>query len=332
MNIHVSRILFFIIAMCVVGTSLSFILNTKSAAATENSTLYTFNSPGTLYESASLNLSTSPYWWLLSGGKLIIENGVGKTIQGALSPLDPMRLASKGNSSLDSGAHPQNAFFLLSREPMQNGSFEIDTRRIADNLSLALNRKPYIGESLIARYQDANNYYYAGIRADGAAVIKKKTNGVYQTLSQKQIFPGTYNSETNPDLIPLGVTIGLKLTITNNSSGQPTLSFYTDVSNTGVWKLALSATDDPVKFGATISNAGLVGIQSDNADATFDNFRLAPLAATAITTAETPAPSPSYNSAVLADKPSLYLTMTTPSSRRNRFWWSWRTRLSSPAW
>src|SRR5581483_8372812 len=54
--------------------------------------IYAFNSNGTLQESEEQD-TASPYWWLNSGGKLVIRNGIGSTIQGDLPPLDPWRIA-----------------------------------------------------------------------------------------------------------------------------------------------------------------------------------------------------------------------------------------------
>lgn len=286
--------------------------------------LYTFNSAGTLYESNSLSESTSPYLWLARGAKLVINGTVGATVQGALPAGDPWRAiyAKKFAVSTDNGAHPQNLFLLFAKVPVQNTTAQVYMKRVADNLANSANRQPYIGEMLLARYQDVNNYYYGGIRADGYAVIKKKKNGVYRTLAQKQIFPGTYRSSTNYDLIPLGKWIGLKFVVADTASGSPQLSLYTDVGQTGSWQPVLSVLDDPAKYGSPVSGAGLVGIESDYADVQFDNFRIADATVTTVTTTTstvattttTTTPPATYDSLVTADKPVLYLTMDAPSS------------------
>ncbi|MHB8660434.1 MAG: LamG-like jellyroll fold domain-containing protein [Minisyncoccota bacterium] len=257
------------------------IANANAAATISFPLLYTFNSAGTLYEASPMTNSTSPYLWLNSGTSMIIANGVGET----------------GSS--------QGSFRLFMRDTVQNPSAQIYVDRVADNLSNTANIHGYNGESVIARYEDANNYYYAGIRTDGAVVIKKKTNGVYQTLASKQIFPGTYNATTNPDLIPLGQWIGLKLVVATASSGEPVLSLYTDIGRTGAWHLALSVVDDPAKFGSAVTGSGLVGVQSDYANAQFSNF----LIASANPPPTTPPPTTTYDSVVLSDSPVMYLTM-----------------------
>ncbi len=203
--------------------------------------------------------------------------------------------------------------------------------RIADVFSSATDRHPYNGESIIARYADDNNYYYAGLRADGAAVIKKKTNGIYQTLLLKQVFAGTYSAASNPDLIPLKTWVGLRLAVADNASGVPVLTLSTDVGKTGVWKQVLTVSDDTARFGRALSAGGMVGVESDHADAQLDNFKvtdlststaIAPVVAPAPVVASTPvvapvtvtAPATTYDTAVLSASPVLYLTMQSPTA------------------
>ena len=263
------------------------------ASAQTNSTYYTFNSPGTLYEASAANKSSSPYFWLKSGAELSIANGIGNTIQGALTTNDQWRkiyASSNLSSATDNGTQPQNVFLLLTKAAYKNTSAQIYVRRTADNMTNPVNRHPYSGESILARYQNDETFYYAGIRDDGAVVIKKKLNGVYQTLSQRQLLSGTYNVSSNPDLIPKNTWIGLRFTVQDTSAG-PQLTLFTDIGKTGTWSQALSVVDDPAKFGSSIPNAGIVGIESDYADAQFDNFVFSEIAATS-TSASTPTPTP----------------------------------------
>ncbi len=262
---------------------------------------YLFSTAGTLIEAPTAAQSSSPYFWLQSGGSMTIASGVGSTVAGS-----------------------EKTFQLFSRTAVQNVSAQLYVERMKDNLSNAANMHPYNGESVIARYVDDNNYYFAGIRADGYAIIKKKTNGLYQTLATKKLFAGTYSTAT-PDLIPLGKWIGLKLVVADTASG-PQLNFYTDQTYSGAWQLALSITDDSSKFGAAIKSAGLAGIQSDFADVKIDNFSLntgtaisvptvAPQTTPVISpvtspvTSPMPTPTTSYDSLVLAASPVMYLTM-----------------------
>jgi hypothetical protein len=291
------------------------------ASAQTASFYYPFNSAGTLHEASSSDKSSSPYFWLKSGAKLVIEGGVGKTVQGDLPANDPWRkvYASRLSVPTDQGAHPQNVFLLLSKAGYKNTSAQAYIRRGAGNIDNAANRQPYNGESILARYQNSSTYYYASIRADGAVTIKKKLNGAHQTLSYKKVLPGTYSATANPDLIPANTWIGLKLTVEDTADGTR-LTLSTDIGKTGAWSQALSVIDDPAKFGSAIAGTGAVGIQSDYADAQFDDFRFselgtasAPAPAPAPTPTPTPAPAPAptkdYDAAVLSGKPVMYLAM-----------------------
>ncbi|HET8581461.1 MAG TPA: LamG-like jellyroll fold domain-containing protein [Candidatus Paceibacterota bacterium] len=278
-------------------------------SAVPNPFLYTFNSAGTLREASSPANSTSPYFWLAEGDALVIKGGRGQTLQGA---------QKRSGSAVwsDSGTHPQNSFLMLTKQALADGSVSAYFDRIRDNLSNAANRHAYNGESVIARYQDGNDYYYAGIRADGNVVIKRKVNGSFTTLAVKKVLPGTWSASGDADLIPLNKWVGLKLDVTNTSKGQK-LSLYTDIGWTGRWTLAASALDSD----ATLAKAGTAGIESTFGDLVFDNFETAASAAAASSdpVASDPAPAESgtsstkagtaYDATILAAKPVLYLAM-----------------------
>lgn len=289
--------------------------------------VYTFNNAGTLTETPSLAESSSPYLWLKSGALLPISGTTGTSLQGSLPTTSTWRTiyAKRDSGASDNGAHPQNLFRLMTKGTVANPAAQVYVNRVRDNLANTANRHGYNAESLITRYQDENNFYFASIRADGYAVIKKKTGGVYQTLVAKKIFSGTWSATTNPDLIPLNNWIGMKFSVVPNASGNPVLSLYTDVGKTGLWTPALSVTDDPLKFGSPITAPGLVGIQSDYADIALDDFRITNADASLVsapvptpTPAPSPAPAPTpttgYDSTVLSDTPVMYLTMASPSS------------------
>lgn len=252
---------------------------------------YDFHVDGTLNETTDQISSWSPYWWVASGGSLIISSGTGKTTSGNLPASNPMNklYAMKNPVATDLGIHPQNVFQMFLRQQELNPSVQVYVKENKDNLSNPENRHPWNGVSLIGNYSNNSTYYYAGIRSDGGVVIKKRVNGVYQTLAYKKIFSGTYNETTNPNLIPKDTWIGLRMDISNNAAGNPKLALYLDQGNTGVWQLVAEATDDPSKYGAPIMATGLVGIQTDFLDAEFDNFKLTTTTLVLGTSAQLPA-------------------------------------------
>ena len=244
----------------------------STAAVVSSPFHYSFSSDGILQEAGSQQESSSPYWWLNSGAKLIISNGIGKTVQKELSPNDKWRLIYLSSNPIDTdnGYHPQNIFRLITRSKWQN-SQEIAYFRIArDQLSSSPNRDAHNGLLLMSRYQDDNNLYYSGIRVDGNAIIKKKINGVYYTLASNKIFSGTYDRILNPSLLPKNTWIGLKTQI-NNTDGKVNIKLYMDENRTGNWNLIAEANDDG-EYGSPILNEGYSGIRTDFMDVGFDDF------------------------------------------------------------
>ncbi|MFZ2886238.1 MAG: hypothetical protein WA021_00280 [Minisyncoccia bacterium] len=248
-----------------------------TAAATVSSPFgFSFNSPGTLYETGSESESSSPYFWLNSGGKLLIQNGIGKTVQGSLTTLDPWRVMYSSMNPLDTGSgyNPQNTLRLVTRSDWQNVEETLQFNIKKTNLTNTPNRDGYSGIFLMGRYGNSDNLYYAGIRHDGAAVIKKKINGTYYTLVQKQVFgaEGDYNKTTNPNLIPNNKWMGLRARFTNQSDGSVKIQLLLDKNNSGTWTTVLTATDKSTG-GTPLKNAGALGIRTDFMDVEFDNFR-----------------------------------------------------------
>src|SRR6185369_4786389 len=84
--------------------------------------VYSFNVSGALQEAGSIDQSTSPYWWVNSGGTLLMQSGVGETMQGDDPATDKWhQLYAKSNPvDTDTGAHPQNLFRLVTRSMWEN--------------------------------------------------------------------------------------------------------------------------------------------------------------------------------------------------------------------
>lgn len=232
---------------------------------------YTYNTDGTLEESGSAPDSTSPYWWLNSGGYLIIDNGIGSTVHGALSPQNPWakRYAVSNPLDTDGGKHPQNLFRLISRSSWNNVRVEGSYRVVADHFSTSPNRNQSNGLLLMSRYRDnGQTLYYAGLRVDGKAVIKKKLNGAYTTLAEKSIFPGSYAITSNVNLIPHNEWITLRTDTTTNSDGSVTVTLAMKRAGASSFTTLLSATDR-----SPIIGSGAVGIRTDFMDVQFESFK-----------------------------------------------------------
>lgn len=248
------------------------------AAAVSSPFRYEFKVDGVLEETGEMENSSSPYWWLNSGGLFYLKNGTSKTVQGELSKYSKWRLAySAANSAdTDEGYHPQNIFRLVSRNKWKNFRQEIYYRVIKDNLSASPNRNASNGILLFNRYRDGRNLYYTGLRVDGAAIIKKKINGAYYTMAYKQyLSEGKYDKDSNPNLLPKNIWIGLRSEIKTNDDGSVSIKLYADNGRTGNWALIAEATDDGKSYGGEIiSNEGYGGIRTDFMDVEFDDYKI----------------------------------------------------------
>jgi hypothetical protein len=231
-------------------------------------------------ESGNLNESESPGWWLSSGAYFNSKNGIGSSIIGPLSALDPWRIAFSLSNPLDTdnGYYPQNIFrLILTKNRWKNFEQEIYFNIVKNNLSISTNRNSSNGILFFNRYQDAFNLYYTGIRVDGAAVIKKKINGIYYTLAYKPIYgdPILYNRETSPNLIPIQKWIGIKSETITNLDNTVTIKLSIDKDGNKNWILALEVKDDNKSYGdQAFLNDGYVGVRTDFMDVEFDNYRI----------------------------------------------------------
>lgn len=249
------------------------------AAAVKSPFNYDFKVDGVLEEAGKMDDSSSPYFWLNSGGRFILKDSIGKTVQEELSQFDKWRLAySVSNpTDTDNGYHPQNILRLLTRSKWKNMSQVIYFKINKINFSKSAERDAWSGVLFFNRYQDSNNLYYAGIRVDGHIVIKKKMGGAYYTMAEKAFYSADalYNRDTNPNLIPGKKWIGLKTEIINNPDNTVNIKVYIDKDKTGNWILALEAKDDGKTYGgAAILNEGYAGIRTDFMDAEFDDYAL----------------------------------------------------------
>jgi hypothetical protein len=201
---------------------------------------------------------------------------VGSTIVGDLAGDDVWRLKySKSNpADTDNGYRPQNIFRLVNRASWGNYSQQAYFRVKNSNQSKSENRNESNGLLFFNRYQDAFNLYYAGLRVDGYAVIKKKMDGVYYTMAYEPFIKGgKYDREDNHNLIPVNKWVGLKTEVDNISGERVRIRFFVDEVGVGNWVLAAEAIDDGKKYGGRpILEDGHGGIRTDFMDVEFRDY------------------------------------------------------------
>lgn len=231
-----------------------------------------FTNAKTIEEAGEISESSSTDWWVNSGGYFYVENGLSKTVQGDLVSSDKWRTlyAKENNIDTDNGYHPQNIFRLVTKSMWQNYQQEVYFTINKQNLSTSPERNAWSGLLLFNRYQDGDNLYYTGIRADGTAVIKSKKKGVYTTLTQVPIFPGTYNRETNPTLLPQNTPIGLRSTVETLPDGSVSIKLFMDNGKTGVWTQIATALDT----ANPVLGSHSVGMRTDFMDVTFQDYKV----------------------------------------------------------
>ncbi len=284
--IFISLILIFLATYLVVmwlNSESRFILNNELnkqpstvALPVTSPFLIALNSQRVLFESGSENESSDPYWWLDSGGLMYFNLNEGKTIQGSLPKNSEWRIkyGNKNQVDTDNGYHPQNIFRLVSRNKWHNFRQEVYFMINKDELSDSSNRNESNGLLLFNRYVDSNNLYYTGIRVDGAAVIKKKINGIYYTLDYKPVISGKYDRVSNPNLLPKKEWIGVRSEIITDDFGVVEIRLYTDIGRKGEWTLVATAKDDGQNNGSTIDSSAFVGIRTDFMDIAFIDYKV----------------------------------------------------------
>jgi len=236
-----------------------------------------FNATYTAEEAGSLESSGGFSWWISSGAYLYSADGLGSTAIGALPSEDHWRLKYSRSNVLDTedGYYPQNIFRLVSKNKWENGTQEAYFKIIADNLTDSPNRNSSNGLLFFNRYNDAFNLYYTGIRVDGYVTIKKKIGGIYHTLAHERVILGTYNRDTNPNLLPKDIWIGLRSVVSTQTDGSVSIKFYIDIGRTGVFKLAAQAVDDGESYGGLpFVGPSYGGIRTDFMDVQFDDYQL----------------------------------------------------------
>lgn len=225
-----------------------------------------------------MSSSAHPFWWVNSGGRMVAADGHGGTMHADAPEGDKWRkaFAATHAEDTDGGLHPQNLFRLYTRQKFGDAAVSAYLREDHYYQSTSPNRRESNGLLLFARgAEDGQTMYYAGIRADGFYTIKRKKAGTYTTLAQVQCYPGKYDRDLAPDLLPHGNWIGLRLTcrnLTGLDQGKVKVSLEVDPRWYGHWTTIASMTD---AAGQSITADGYAGIRTDFMDASFAHFSVA---------------------------------------------------------
>lgn len=255
----------------------SFIFQKKDI--TPGSSFFGWDISGnTLEESGEMSQSKSRNWWLNSGGLVTAREDIIATNEGSLDKNNKWRkLYSKNNpGDTDNGYHPQNIFRLVARTKRQDVDQQVFFMIDGLNLSDSKQRNESNGVLLFNRYQDGDNLYYAGLRVDGQAVIKKKIEDKYYTMVEKDVFANgrKYDKKDNPNFLPLHKWLGIKSEVRNIDNSIVDIKLYLSRED-GSWQPVLEAQDKGGKYGdAPIFTSGYAGIRTDFMDVSFKNYNV----------------------------------------------------------
>lgn len=215
--------------------------------------------------------NADPDWWVSSGAYFVIEGCSGSTVRGRLPENDRFRLlyARSNPADTEDGFRPQNVFRLVTTgrwsSSVQTGYFRI----AAVNAAESPNRNASNGVLFFAGYQDEDNLYYAGLRVDGHAVIKRKAGGAYATLAQAKVLPGEYDRDRSPNLIPENAWIGMACIKAVRADRTVSVRLYLDLDAVGEWRLAAEAADGDLGGVEAFLGEGNAGIRTDFMDVEF---------------------------------------------------------------
>lgn len=230
--------------------------------------------PPIISETGKMKDSLDPNWWLSSGAYVHRVGGVAATVQGELAETDPFGLLYRKSNPIDTdnGYRPQNILRFVTRAKFKNFTQQVFFNIKQINLSKSPNRNQSNGVFFFNRYQDAKNIYYAGIRVDGYAVVKKKLHGRYYVLKSVPVYPGRYDHDTFPNLLPLKRWIGIRTVIANNANNHVGITLYLNDNQLGPgWTQVLQVEDTGTEVEC-ILNEGYAGIRSDFMDVSFDSY------------------------------------------------------------
>jgi hypothetical protein len=241
---------------------------------TEAAYLYDgFEKTGQIDEAGSIGESSSPTWWVSSGGRFLEQSGLGSTLMGSLPADDPTRLAyaDANPTDTDGGYRPQNIFRFVNRGTWTKIRQTVYFRIRAIDASTSPNRNASNGVFLFNRYQDSQTLYYVGLRVDGYAIVKKKLHGTYSELGRVRVYgSGSYDRNTRYNYLPTDQWLGLKSRVRTNDDGTVSIRVFLDRGDGAGLERVLDVTD----ASSPILAGGHTGIRTDFMDVEFDGFEV----------------------------------------------------------
>lgn len=249
-----------------------------SETARQGAECETFPEELVLQESDSPETSADVCWWLNSGGSFFVRGGLASTMSGPAERSSRWHRLYAASDPVDTegGLYPQNLFRLISKKHWLNARTSVEAFIESYNASMSPSRNESNGVFLMTRYYDEDNFYLAGIRVDGTAVIKRKLNGLYETIGQVAYTnPDAYDRLRRPNLLPTGQWLSFAMEVTNESADSVIIRL--DVSFDGEdWHTLLTAVDQPsvLDGGEKLLSPSSIGVRTDFMDVRFRSYKV----------------------------------------------------------
>jgi hypothetical protein len=237
--------------------------------------------PVILEEAENYDASLSDSYWLNSGARTYIYGTSSiQTIFGDLEKGSKWQLAYMASNPVDTenGFHPQNLFRLFTKDAYGDGTYQTYFKITKTILSQSPNRNESNGVLIMLHAKDNDNLYYAGLRVDGTAVIKKKIAGQYMTLGEVPVFAfAKYSKDSNPNLLPVNAWLGVQVKIKNLPHDQEDIALSIDIGDSGVWVPVIHTIDIPQNGMPTLPLPAHAGLRTDFMEVEMKDFMVTSL-------------------------------------------------------
>jgi hypothetical protein len=95
--------------------------------------------------------------------------------------------------------------------------------------------------------------------------VKKKLRGVYHTLAIAPIYPGAYDRDRNPNLLPVGRAVTIRTETRSNGDGSVEITLFVDGN-------PVIGVRDANVGGPAIAEGEFAGIRTDFMDVEFASY------------------------------------------------------------
>lgn len=280
MRLDINKVSITITCLAIISATLYGIMRpytySSRAYPLEASAIKFLASAPQLEEVESFDASSHEYYWLNSGGLAYLDGTTSmSTLRGDLVKGSKWRVEYMNANPIDTdnGYHPQSLFRLFTKAKYGDGTYQAYFKIKKTILSPSPNRNGSNGLLLMIHATDNDDLYYAGLRVDGTAVIKKKIGGTYYTLSEVPVFAfAKYDKDSTPNLLPLNILLGVQVNVKTLLNNQVDMTLSIDLGSSGIWVPIIHVIDKPKDNVPTLPMPAHAGLRTDFMEVEIRNF------------------------------------------------------------